>query len=99
MVVALTIDRAGLRAPGTLTVFDVTGPTACPPGAVPSTVAVLTTWPTSTSACTVVWLPVHVVDTPGASVVVGQVTTPVMAGSVTVIVVMVTSPMLVTRNE
>ena len=70
-----------------------------PPGAVPVTVAELFTVPASTSACVTVCVPVHVVLAPGASVVTGQTAAASSWPSTTAMPVMVTLPVLVTRNE
>src|SRR4051812_3762998 len=67
VVDALTIESAGSCVPRIITWFDSTG-IGGPSGGVPTTVAVLTTEPASTSACTTVWAPVHVVDAFGARV-------------------------------
>jgi hypothetical protein len=71
-----------------------------PEGGVPSAMAVLFTTPASTSAWEMVWtaLAVQVSDTPGASVVLGQVTAPA-AGSLIPTEVRVTVPVLVTRKD
>ncbi len=71
--------------------------TADPVGGVPEAVAVLTTWPASTSACFSVYVAVHVVEAPGARVVTGQVTVPTFA-SVTFTACRVTLPVFVTRK-
>jgi hypothetical protein len=68
-----------------------------PVGGVPDAVAVFTTCPASTSAWVSVYVFVHVVDAPGASVVVGQDTVPTF-GSLTPTEVSVTLPVFVTTN-
>ena len=94
----LTIDSAGFCTPVIVTWFDGTGGIGVPPGGVPTTVAVLTTDPASTSACVTVWVAVHVVDAPGASVVDGHDDAGRCSASVTAMPVIVTLPVLVTRN-
>lgn len=81
-------------------VDDEADVTAGPDGGVPLAVAVLVMTPAFTSAWVMVRVAVHVVAAPGANVVVGQLMAerPV-SGSVTEIVVNVTLPVLVTRNE
>ena len=81
--------------------FDVT---AGPVGGVPEAIAVSTTEPASMSACVTVYVPVHVVDAPGASVVTGHVITggvpvPENAVSAALTPVNVALPVLVTWNE
>ena len=71
--------------------------TAAPLGGVAEAVAELKTWPASTSACVSVYVPVHVVDTPGARLAAGQ-DTALISASVTPTLVSVTLPALVTRN-
>ncbi len=63
------------------------------------TVTVLTSVPlgASISACVTVWLPVHVIEMPGASDVASQVIVGTF-GSVTAMPVTVTLPVFVTRN-
>jgi hypothetical protein len=78
--------------------------TAGPVGGVPDAVAVSVMEPASTSACVTVYVPVHVVDAPGANVVTGQVITggvpvPENAVSVALTPVNVALPVLVTWNE
>ena len=98
VAVDFEIVREGDCTAGTVTVLEFTGLVGVPDGGVATTDAVLTTEPLSRSACVTVWLPVHVVDAPGANVVTGQVT-PVVLASVTLTAVTVTLPVLVTRNE
>src|SRR5215217_384461 len=98
VVDALSIVSAGSCVPRIVTWFDGTGAIGVPTGGVATTEAVLTTEPASTSACTTVWAPVHVVDAFGARVVTGQ-DTPVVFGSDTAMAPIVTLPVLVTRNE
>jgi hypothetical protein len=69
-----------------------------PAGGVPVTVAEFATCPESTSACVTVYVAVHVVVAPGASVVTGQETVPTLT-SVTPTPVRVTLPVFVTTNE
>jgi YbbR domain-containing protein len=81
--------------------FDVT---AGPVGGVPDAVAVSMIEPPSTSACVTVYVPVQVVDAPGAKVVTGHVMTggvpvPENAVSVAPTPVNVALPVLVTWNE
>jgi sortase (surface protein transpeptidase) len=57
----------------------------------------LSTDPASTSGCVIVYVAAHVVESPAASVVAGQVTDPTF-GSLTVTPVKVTDPVLVTRK-
>ena len=71
--------------------------TSVPLGSVPVTVAELSTTPASTSAWVSVYVAVHVVDAPGASVVTGQETVPTF-GSSTTTPVRVTLPVLVTMK-
>ena len=66
-------------------------------GPAPVTVAVLISVPASRSACVSPYTPVHVIAPSGASVVVGQETSP-MRGSATTSPVRVTLPVFVTRN-
>ena len=63
----LTMPIEGLGTAETVA-LDV-AVTAGPVGGVPAAVAVLTTWPASTSAWVVVYVAEHVTDAPGASVV------------------------------
>ena len=78
-------------------VFDVT---VGPKGGVAFAVAVLLIVPAFTSAWVMVRVAVHVVDSPGAKVVDGQLMADKPgSGSLIVIVVRVTLPVLVTRNE
>ena len=74
------------------------------PGAVPVATAVLVTEPASTSACVTTYVAVHVVDSAGARVVAGQligdnVPVPENDASATLMLLIVTLPVLVTRNE
>ena len=78
--------------------------TAGPTGGVPVAVAVFVTAPAFTSAWVTVYVAVHVVCAPGASVVTGHeiaggVPVPVNVVSVTEIPVRSTLPVLVTTNE
>src|SRR5262249_54832615 len=81
------------------------GGTATPDGSVPVAVAVSAIVPASRSAWVTVVIAMHVVEPPGASVVVGHVTTGagsesgVVTTSVTVMPEMVTFPVLVTVSE
>jgi hypothetical protein len=72
--------------------------TAAPVGGIPDAVAVLFTTPASTSPCVNEYDFVHVVDTPGASWVTGQLTGPTF-GSLTPTDVTVTLPVFFTTNE
>ena len=70
----------------------------------PDAVAVFVIEPASMSACVTVYVPVQVVEAPGASVVTGQVITggvpvPENAVSVADTPVSVALPVLVTKNE
>ncbi len=81
--------------------LDVTGG---PAGGVPVAVAVFVIAPVLMSACVTVYVPVHVVDVCGASVVTGQVITggvpvPENAVSAAVTPVSVVLPVLVTTKE
>jgi len=69
--------------------------TTTPAGSVPSASAMLVREPASRSACVTVCVNVPVVDSPGANVVVPNVTGP-SRSSTTVTLVKVTSPSLVT---
>ena len=71
--------------------------TAAPVGGVPLAWAVLSTEPEFTSAWVMSYVAVQVVDSPGASVVVGH-DTGAAFGSVTLTPVTVTAPVLVTTN-
>ncbi len=71
--------------------------TAAPVGGVALTVALLATWPESTSACVTVYVAVQLVEAPGASDVTGHVTVPTLA-SVTATAWRVTLPVFVTTN-
>ena len=73
--------------------------TSPPSGSLPVAVAVLTTCPAVTSAAVITYSAsaVQVVEVPGASVVTGQVTEPTL-GSLTVMPLIGTSPLLVTTN-
>ena len=71
--------------------------TGSPTGGVTVAIAVLVTWPASTSAWVSAWEAVHVVCAPGASVVTVQVTVPAI-GSAIVRPCTVTLPVFVTRN-
>ena len=103
-VTDLTSDRAGEA--GTVTTaddgFESVGVVV--PGAVPDATAVLVTEPASTSACVMTYVAVQVVDAAGARVVVGQligdnVPVPENDVSLTAMLVIVTLPVLVTKNE
>ncbi|MEO3814738.1 hypothetical protein ABGB17_37565 [Sphaerisporangium sp. B11E5] len=96
-------DRPGAGVPVIVTVegADVT---AGPVGGVPDAVAVLTIEPASMSACVTTYVPVHVVESWGASVVTGQEMTggvPVPENEVSVAVtpVSVSLPVLTTVYE
>src|SRR5580765_4365811 len=93
----LTMPMAGVGADVTVS-LDV-AVTGAPVGGVPDAVAVLTTWPASTSAWVVVYVAEHVVDAPGARVVTPWQLTAERPGrrSVTPTEVRVTLPELVTR--
>ncbi len=102
-VAVLVTVSAGPAVAPTVAVeaFEVT---AGPVGGVPVAVAVSTTEPASTSACVTVYVPVHVVDVCGASVVTGHVMTggvpvPENAVSVTLTPVTPVLPVLVTTKE
>ena len=74
--------------------------TAGPVGGVPDAVAVFTIEPAFMLANVTVYDAVHVVDTEGANVDTGQLTTDKPgSGSVTATDVKVTLPLLVTKNE
>ena len=91
----MTSSISGICARGVLVAsVEVT---SVPFGSVPVTVAVLSTTPAFTSARVSVYVAVHVVDSPGASVVTGQSTAPTN-GSSTTMALKVTLPLLVTRN-
>jgi hypothetical protein len=101
----LTSVRAGPDVALTVAVDGGEDVTAGPVGGVPDAVAELDTDPLSISACVVVYEPVHVVDAPGARVVVGQEMLvscgPAGLASVSLMPtpVKVTLPVLVTTNE
>ena len=97
-VVDFEIVTEGDCTAGTVMVFELTGLRGVPDGGVATTEAVFTTLPAFRSACVTVCAPVHVVDTPGANVVTGQLT-PAVFASVTLTPVRVTLPVLVTRKE
>ena len=92
---AIVID--GVWVAGTVTVFELVDGMAEPPGGVPVTDAVFTTDAASRSAWVAVWLAVQVVDAPGARVVTGH-EMPVTMGSVIVMELSVTAPVLRTTN-
>ena len=95
MLAVFTIEIAGVRVPG-MTSDDVSVTTA-PNGEVAVAVPVLEMLPRSTSACVVVYVAVHVVDAPGASVVTGQLTAESPGnGSVTPTAWRVTLPVFLT---
>ena len=87
--------RLGLGA--TSVSVESVAPTGDPVGGVAVAEAVLATWPASMSACVIVYVAVHVVDSPGASVVTGHRTVPTLA-SVTATPLTVTLPVFVTTN-
>ena len=97
MVVALTMVSVFVWTAGTVMVFELTGVIAGPVGGVPVIVAVLMTDPASRSIWVMVWVPVQMVDAPGPNVVAVQVI-PEVTASVTVTLVRVTLPVLVTVN-
>ena len=77
-----------------------TSPTGGPAGGVPVTLAELSMKPRSRSACTTVYVAVHVVVAAGANVATGQVTADRPGRrSVTATPVSVTLPVLTTANE
>lgn len=94
----LVMLSAAAATAGTVTWFELVGPTAPDPGSVAETVAVLTTEPLFRSASVTVCEPVQVVDCPGASVV-ARHDTPDVLGSVTLIDDSVTLPVLRTVKE
>ena len=74
------------------------------PGAVPDAIAVLVTVPAFASACVITYVAVQVVLTPGSRVVLGhvigdRVPVPENDVSATLTLLIVTLPVLVTRNE
>src|SRR5664280_1634116 len=71
--------------------------TALPVGDVPDAVAVLATWPESTSTWVSVYVAVQVANAFGASVVTGQVTVPTLR-SLTLTACSVTLPVFETTN-
>jgi len=93
----LSIVSAGAAAIGVLVVSGglVVVP---PPGGVPVAVALLFTTPTLISAWVIVWVPVHVVLAPGASVVTGHTAAASRLASFTTMPVIGTLPVFVTRN-
>src|SRR5690606_11934281 len=102
-VTDFTTVIAGFCAVGVSTVLGgvVTGGGVGPPGGVggwPVTVALLCTLPAATSVAVTVWLPVQVVEAPGASVVTGQTAGASSNASFTTMLSRDTSPVLVTTN-
>ena len=94
----LTSEIEGACTTGT--VCASVSSTGAPAGGVPAAVAVLATDPASMSACATVYVAVHVVEAPGASVVAGHETIDSPGnGSDTATDVSVTLPVFVTTNE
>ena len=75
------LSRLMLGLATTVVSVESIAETAAPTGGVAETVAVLTTWPESRSAWVSVYVFVHVVCAPGASVVMGQDTAPTLGSS------------------
>ena len=100
------MTRLSEGAAGTVTVAEEGGESVgvVVPGAVPDATAVLVTVPVFTSACVMTYVAVHVTDAAGARMVVGQligdnVPVPVNDVSATLMLLIVTLPVFVTKNE